>query len=224
MVAGGRVTGQAVAAVLTRFGATPTVCDDDPVMLRPHAERGLPTVSSSDAVQQITGYALVVASPGFSPATPLLAAAAAAGVPIWGDVELAWRLDAAGCYGPPRSWLVVTGTNGKTTTTSMLHAMLIAGGRRAVLCGNIGSAVLDVLDEPAELLAVELSSFQLHWAPSLRPEAGAVLNIAEDHLDWHATMAEYTAAKARVLTGGVAVAGLDDSRAAALLEIGRAHV
>lgn len=69
MVAGGRVTGQAVAAVLTRFGATPTVCDDDPVMLRPHAERGLPTVSSSDAVQQITGYALVVASPGFSPAT-----------------------------------------------------------------------------------------------------------------------------------------------------------
>lgn len=211
------MTGQAVAAVLTRFGATPTVCDDDPVMLRPHAERGLPTVSSSDAVQQITGYALVVASPGFSPATPLLAAAAAAGVPIWGDVELAWRLDAAGCYGPPRSWLVVTGTNGKTTTTSMLHAMLIAGGRRAVLCGNIGSAVLDVLDEPAELLAVELSSFQLHWAPSLRPEAGAVLNIAEDHLDWHATMAEYTAAKARVLTGGVAVAGLDDSRAAALL-------
>lgn len=196
------MTGQAVAAVLTRFGATPTVCDDDPVMLRPHAERGLPTVSSSDAVQQITGYALVVASPGFSPATPLLAAAAAAGVPIWGDVELAWRLDAAGCYGPPRSWLVVTGTNGKTTTTSMLHAMLIAGGRRAVLCGNIGSAVLDVLDEPAELLAVELSSFQLHWAPSLRPEAGAVLNIAEDHLDWHATMAEYTAAKARVLTGG----------------------
>lgn len=180
------MTGQAVAAVLTRFGATPTVCDDDPVMLRPHAERGLPTVSSSDAVQQITGYALVVASPGFSPATPLLAAAAAAGVPIWGDVELAWRLDAAGCYGPPRSWLVVTGTNGKTTTTSMLHAMLIAGGRRAVLCGNIGSAVLDVLDEPAELLAVELSSFQLHWAPSLRPEAGAVLNIAEDHLDWHA--------------------------------------
>ncbi|AMC69055.1 UDP-N-acetylmuramoylalanine--D-glutamate ligase [Mycobacterium tuberculosis] len=117
-------------------------------------------------------------------------------------MELAWRLDAAGCYGPPRSWLVVTGTNGKTTTTSMLHAMLIAGGRRAVLCGNIGSAVLDVLDEPAELLAVELSSFQLHWAPSLRPEAGAVLNIAEDHLDWHATMAEYTAAKARVLTGG----------------------
>ena len=120
----------------------------------------------------IADYALVVTSPGFPPGAPVLAAAAAAGVPIWGDVELAWRLDAAGHYGPPRRWLVVTGTNGKTTTTSMLHAMLVAAGRRAVLCGNIGNPVLDVLAEPAELLAVELSSFQLFWAPSLRPEAG----------------------------------------------------
>ena len=118
----------------------------------------------------------------------MLAAAAAAGVPIWGDVELAWRLDSSGRFGPPRRWLVVTGTNGKTTTTSMLHAMLIAAGRRALLCGNIGNPVLDVLAEPAELLAVELSSFQLHWAPSLRPEAGVVLNVAEDHLDWHGTL------------------------------------
>jgi UDP-N-acetylmuramoylalanine--D-glutamate ligase len=153
-----------------------------------------------------------------------LAAAAAAGVPIWGDVELAWRLDAAGHYGPPRRWLVVTGTNGKTTTTSMLHAMLTAAGRRSLLCGNIGDPVLDVLEQPADLLAVELSSFQLHWAPSLRPEAGVVLNIAEDHLDWHGTLAEYAAAKARVLNGRVAVVGLDDSHAAALLNTAPAPV
>jgi UDP-N-acetylmuramoylalanine--D-glutamate ligase len=123
--------------------------------------------------------------------------------------------------------LVVTGTNGKTTTTSMLHAMLTAGGRRSVLCGNIGSPVLDVLNEsvePSDILAVELSSFQLYWAPSLRPEAGVVLNIAEDHLDWHSTMAEYTAAKARVLNGRVAVVGLDDIRAAALLDTAAAPV
>ncbi len=232
LVAGGRVTGRAVLAALTRFGATPTVCDDDPVMLHPYAESGVATVAPSVAVQQIAGseknseksYALVVTSPGFQPTTPVLAAAAAAGVPIWGDVELAWRLDAAGCYGPPRRWLVVTGTNGKTTTTSMLHAMLTAGNRRSVLCGNIGSPVLDVLDEPADVLAVELSSFQLFWAPSLRPEAGVVLNIAEDHLDWHSTMAAYTAAKARVLTGRVAVVGLDDSRAAALRDTAPAPV
>ncbi|WP_245831575.1 UDP-N-acetylmuramoyl-L-alanine--D-glutamate ligase [Mycobacterium terramassiliense] len=224
LVAGGGVTGRAVLAALTRFGAAPTLCDDDSATLRQYSETGVATVPTSTATRQVSRYALVVTSPGFSPATPLLAAAATAGVPIWGDVELAWRLDAAGHYGPPRRWLVVTGTNGKTTTTSMLHAMLTAGGRNSVLCGNIGDPVLDVLDQPADLLAVELSSFQLHWAPSLRPEAGVVLNIAEDHLDWHSTMADYTAAKARVLGGRVAVVGLDDARAAALLGTAAAPV
>src|ERR1700734_1559828 len=224
LIAGARVTGRAILGALTRFGAVATLCDDDPAMLGPYAERGGTTVDPATAIHQIAGYALVVTSPGFQPSAPVLAAAAAAGVPIWGDVELAWRLDAAGCYGTPRRWLVVTGTNGKTTTTSMLHAMLVAGGRRSLLCGNIGDPVLDILDQPADLLAVELSSFQLFWAPSLRPEAGVVLNIAEDHLDWHASMAEYTAAKARVLNGRVAVVGLDDGRAAALLSTAAAPV
>ncbi|QLL05515.1 UDP-N-acetylmuramoyl-L-alanine--D-glutamate ligase [Mycobacterium vicinigordonae] len=214
LIAGARVTGRAVLAALTRFGAISTLCDDDPAMLAGFP--GVSTVDPSTAIQRIGQFALVVTSPGFQPSTPVLAAAAAAGVPIWGDVELAWRLDAAGHYGPPRRWLVVTGTNGKTTTTSMLHDMLIAGGLRSALCGNIGDPVLDVLETPSDVLAVELSSFQLFWAPSLRPEAGAVINIAEDHLDWHGTMADYTAAKARVLTGRVAVVGLDDARAAAL--------
>ena len=224
LVAGGRVTGRAILAALTRFGATPTVCDDDPEMLRPYAEDGVATADPALAAQRIADYALVVTSPGFQPTTPVLAAAAAAGVPIWGDVELAWRLDAAGHYGPPRRWLVVTGTNGKTTTTSMLHAMLTTAGLRSVLCGNIGDPVLDVLDQRVELFAVELSSFQLFWAPSLRPDAGVVLNIAEDHLDWHSSMEEYSAAKARVLTGRVAVVGMDDLRAAALLATAPAPV
>lgn len=224
LVAGGGVTGTAVLAALTRFGAVSTLCDDDPATLRAHADAGVATAPTSTAAERISRYDLVVASPGFSPTTPLLLAASAAGVPVWGDVELAWRLDAAGHYGPSRRWLVVTGTNGKTTTSSMLHAMLSAAGRRSLLCGNIGSPVLDVLGEPAELLAVELSSFQLHWAPSLRPEAGAVLNIAEDHLDWHGTLDDYAAAKARVLDGRVAVVGLDDARAAALLNTAQAPV
>ena len=118
----------------------------------------------------------------------------------------------------------MTGTNGKTTTTSMLHAMLVAAGRRAVLCGNIGNPVLDILAEPAELLTVELSSFQLHWAPSLRPEAGAVLNVAEDHLDWHGSMDAYARDKARALDGRVAIAGLDDPVAAGLLATAAAPV
>jgi UDP-N-acetylmuramoylalanine--D-glutamate ligase len=204
LVAGARVTGRAIVAALAIGGAT--------------------AVGTAEAQARAGDFDLVVTSPGFPPTAPVLAAAAAAGVPIWGDVELAWRLDAAGRYGPPRRWLVVTGTNGKTTTTSMLYDMLLADGRRAVLCGNIGEPVLDVLSRPSDVLAVEMSSFQLFWAPSLRPEAGVVLNIAEDHLDWHGGFEGYAAAKSRALDGRVAVVGLDDAAAAALLPAAGAPV
>jgi UDP-N-acetylmuramoylalanine--D-glutamate ligase len=223
LVTGAGLTGRSVSAVLEPTGVRLTICDDDPKALQ-RLITPASVVTTADAQAHITDYDLVVTSPGFAPSAPVLAAAAAAGVPIWGDVELAWRLDSSGRYGAPRRWLVVTGTNGKTTTTSMLHAMLTAGGRRAVLCGNIGNPVLDVLAEPADFLAVELSSFQLHWAPSLRPEAGVVLNVAEDHLDWHGSMAAYASDKARVLDGRVAVVGLDDPVAASLLHNSAAPV
>jgi UDP-N-acetylmuramoylalanine--D-glutamate ligase len=216
LVTGAGITGRSVSAALEPTGVRLTICDDDPLALQ-RLVAPASVVTTEEAVAHVADYAIVVTSPGFSPTTPVLAAAAAAGVPIWGDVELAWRLDQAGWFGPPKRWLVVTGTNGKTTTTSMLHAMLVAAGRRAVLCGNIGNPVIDMLSEPAELLAVELSSFQLHWAPSLRPDAGVVLNVAEDHLDWHGSMAAYAADKARALNGRVAVVGLDDPVAAGLL-------
>jgi UDP-N-acetylmuramoylalanine--D-glutamate ligase len=230
LVAGGGVTGRSVVAALTSLGVTSTLCDDDPATRQQFADTGVAAESPSTAADHITDYALVVVSPGFAPGAPVPMAAAAAGVPVWGDVELAWRLDASGCYGRPHRWLAVTGTNGKTTTISMLQAMLTAANLRSVLCGNIGSPVLDALrassesPEASDLLAVELSSFQLHWAPSVRPEAGAVLNIAEDHLDWHSTLAHYTAAKARLLNGRVAVAGLEDARAAELLPAAQAPV
>jgi UDP-N-acetylmuramoylalanine--D-glutamate ligase len=223
LVTGAGITGRSVSAVLEPTGVRLTICDDDPralqMLITPAS-----VVTTGEAVERIADYDLVVTSPGFSPTAPVLAAAADARVPIWGDVELAWRLERSGRFGLPRKWLVVTGTNGKTTTTSMLHAMLTAAGRRALLCGNIGNPVLDVLAEPSELLAVELSSFQLHWAPSLQPEAGVVLNVAEDHLDWHGTMADYTRDKARVLNGRVAVVGLDDPVAAGLLQSADAAV
>jgi UDP-N-acetylmuramoylalanine--D-glutamate ligase len=217
LVAGARVTGRAILAALTPLGVRATLTDDSPPALTAFAQSGVAVIDAANAADRIADYDLVVTSPGLPPTAPVLAAAAAAGVPIWGDVELAWQLDNSGRYGPPRRWLVVTGTNGKTTTTSMLHAMLVAAGRRALLCGNIGDPVLDVLDQQADLLAVELSSFQLHWAPSLRPEAGVVLNVAEDHLDWHGTMDAYARDKARALDGRVAVVGLDDPVASGLL-------
>jgi len=224
LVAGARVTGRAILAALTPLGARATLTDDSPSALTAFAQNGVAVIDPANAAEKIAEFDLVVTSPGLPPTAPVLVAAAAAGVPVWGDVELAWRLDNSGRYGPPRRWLVVTGTNGTTTTTSMLHAMLVAAGRRALLCGNIGDPVLDVLDQPAELLAVELSSFQLHWAPSLRPEAGVVLNVAEDHLDWHGTIDAYARDKARVLDGRVAVVGLDDPVAAGLLPTAAAPV
>ncbi|MGE2724970.1 UDP-N-acetylmuramoyl-L-alanine--D-glutamate ligase [Mycolicibacterium pulveris] len=223
LVTGAGLTGRSVSAVLEPTGVRLTICDDDPLALQ-RLITPAKVVTTDEATATIGDYALVITSPGFAPTAPVLAAAAAADVPIWGDVELAWRLDRAGRFGPPRRWLVVTGTNGKTTTTSMLHAMLIAAGRRAVLCGNIGNPVLDVLAEPSDILAVELSSFQLHWAPSLRPDAGVVLNVAEDHLDWHGSLQAYAADKARVLDGRVAVVGFDDPVAAGLLAGAAAEV
>lgn len=224
LVVGAGITGRAVLAALTPLGVRATLTDDSPTALTASAQRGAEVLDPATAVDRIADFDLVVVSPGIPPAAPIPTAAAAAGVPVWGDVELAWRLDRSGRFGPPRQWLVVTGTNGKTTTTSMLYAMLVAAGRRAVLCGNIGDPVLSQLDQPADVFAVELSSFQLHWAPSLRPEAGAVLNVAEDHLDWHGSMAAYAGDKARALTGRVAVGGVDDAIAAELLAAAPAEV
>ena len=147
----------------------------------------------------------------------MLSAAAGAGIPIWGDVELAWRLDAAGHYGPPRRWLVVTGTNGKTTTTSMLHAMLVADGRSAQLCGNIGDPVLDVLARPSELLCCRAVQLSVFWAPfrAARRGRGAQHRRGPPRLARQSSA--YADAKAGALSGRVAVVGLDDEAAASLL-------
>ncbi|CAJ1502099.1 UDP-N-acetylmuramoyl-L-alanine--D-glutamate ligase [[Mycobacterium] burgundiense] len=217
LVVGAGVTGRAALAALRRLDARADLTDDRPAALAPYAADGVAVIDPGAAAAQIADYALLVISPGVPPNAPVPVAAAAAGVPVWGDMELAWRLDQSGHYGPPRRWLVVTGTNGKTTTTSMLQAMLTAGGQTSLLCGNIGDPVLDVLAQPSQLLAVEASSFQLFWSESVRPAAGVVLNVAEDHLDWHGSPAHYAAAKAKVLTGRVAVVGLDDPWAASLL-------
>ncbi|MGN6444186.1 UDP-N-acetylmuramoyl-L-alanine--D-glutamate ligase [Amnibacterium sp.] len=141
---------------------------------------------------------LVVVSPGFHPDVPALGWVEEAGVPVLGDVELAWRLRDK--VGTPAEWITITGTNGKTTTTQLTTAMLVAGGLRARACGNIGSPVLDAIREPDgwDVLVVELSSYQLHWMSEVSPAASACLNIADDHLDWHGSAAAYRAAKGRV--------------------------
>ncbi len=145
----------------------------------------------------LAGSDLVVTSPGWRPDHPVLAAAQRAGIPVWGEVELAWRMRARVGAAP---WLTITGTNGKTTTVQMLESILRAAGLRAVAAGNVGTPVLQAVlhPEPYDVIAVELSSFQLHYSHSVSALASCVLNIAPDHLDWHGSMQAYTTAKARI--------------------------
>jgi UDP-N-acetylmuramoylalanine--D-glutamate ligase len=143
---------------------------------------------------------LLVTSPGFKPDAPLLAQAHQRGIPVWGEVELAWRLRDPATAAP---WLCVTGTNGKTTTVQMLHAILTAAGLRSAAVGNVGRPVTEAVMDPTpyDVLAVELSSFQLHYTQSVSGEAAVVLNLAEDHLDWYTgptAMADYAADKGRI--------------------------
>lgn len=202
-VAGLGVSGVPAAKALHALGARVTVVNDgDDAGARAQAAElealGV-TVRLGDGRTLPEGTELIVTSPGWPPASPLFAAAEAAGVPVWGDVELAWRLRGPGAA----PWLAVTGTNGKTTTVQMLASILAAAGLRTAAVGNIGTPVLDVVlsGEEHDVLAVELSSYQLHWAPSVRPHSAAVLNLAPDHLDWHGSMAAYAADKGRIYEG-----------------------
>jgi UDP-N-acetylmuramoylalanine--D-glutamate ligase len=139
-------------------------------------------------------------------------------------VELAWRLRPVMPGGGQQHWLAVTGTNGKTTTVRMLALMLEAAGYRAVAAGNVGTSLADVVTEPEpyEVVAVELSSFQLHWSSTIVPFAAVVLNVAAHHLDWHGTFEAYAADKARIFAPGtIAIGNADDGRSAAMAEAAR---
>ncbi|WP_462417327.1 UDP-N-acetylmuramoyl-L-alanine--D-glutamate ligase [Kytococcus sp. Marseille-QA3725] len=143
------------------------------------------------------GTEVVVTSPGLRPSTPLLEAARRADLPVWSEVELAWRMRPAEGAAP---WLCVTGTNGKTTVVRMLTAMLEANGERAVAAGNVGKPIMEAMLDPTPFgaIAVELSSFQLHHTWTVSPQASAVLNIAADHVDWHGSIEEYAGDKGRI--------------------------
>ncbi|MGL5829935.1 MAG: UDP-N-acetylmuramoyl-L-alanine--D-glutamate ligase, partial [Angustibacter sp.] len=178
---------------------TPTIADRAEIL----RIMGATVEISASATQRLPeqGLDLVLCSPGWRPDQPLLRAAAARGLPIWGDIDLAWRMRPAS--GP--RWITVTGTNGKTSTVRLVTAMLAAAGLRVEAVGNIGTPVLDALANPdlPDVLVVELSSFQLHWASQdprhcVSPLASAVLNVAPDHVDWHGDFAQYAAAKGKI--------------------------
>ncbi|HKU10408.1 MAG TPA: UDP-N-acetylmuramoyl-L-alanine--D-glutamate ligase [Sinomonas sp.] len=210
LVTGIGVSGFAAADTLIELGACVVVIDGSvtertqaqadtlrivgalDVLLGPEAVQSLPLIDGELPD-------LVVTSPGWRPDQAVLAAAARKDIPVWGDVELAWRVRTRRGK-KAADWLAVTGTNGKTTTVGMAESMLRAAGLKAVAVGNVGKPILDAIREPVEYDAfvVELSSFQLHWAESLSPVASVVLNVAEDHVDWHGSYGSYLADKAKV--------------------------
>ncbi|GII22086.1 UDP-N-acetylmuramoyl-L-alanine--D-glutamate ligase [Planosporangium mesophilum] len=216
LVAGAGVAGAAAARALLAAGAEVTVVDraDGPALEELRAAGAKTAVGDgTDLVGAVTD---VVVSPGFPPHHPLAVTALAAGLEVYSEPELAWRL-----RGPDApAWLAVTGTNGKTTTTTMLASILAAAGLRTAALGNIGEPLVFAATG-YDVLAVELSSQQLHWSSTLAPQAGAILNLADDHLDWHGDFDAYAGAKAAIwrsaAADGVAVGNLDDPRVAAAL-------
>ncbi|MEY2848844.1 MAG: UDP-N-acetylmuramoyl-L-alanine--D-glutamate ligase [Actinomycetota bacterium] len=208
VVLGLGLSGFAAADTLVELGAEVLVLAD-----RADPERGdllavigaafEPGDTGSGAAARIAdfGAEVLVVSPGVPPSHPAVIAAVTAGTPVWGEVELAWRVRDK--TGTPADWICVTGTNGKTTTVKLATAMIAASGRRVLACGNVGVPVLDAVRDPGgfDVLVVELSSFQLHYSHSVSPLSSVCLNVADDHLDWHGSAEAYRAAKARVYTG-----------------------
>lgn len=138
---------------------------------------------------------LVVPSPGVPGNHRALSLALEAGRPVRSELELAGAL----CRRRGRRLVAVTGTNGKTTVTTLVTSMLVGAGIRAVAAGNIGRPLIAAIDDPVDILVVETSSFQLAFTERFRARGAALLNLAPDHLDWHGGFAGYRAAKARVM-------------------------
>jgi UDP-N-acetylmuramoylalanine--D-glutamate ligase len=218
VVVGAGVSGRAVAHAALDLGARVLVVDGATGERQRAAADELRAAGAElrlgDDQTPVDGD-LVVAAPGIRPDHPLFVAARAEGMDVIGEPEFAWRLrdDSAA------PWLGITGTNGKTTTVSMLAAILARTGFRTVAAGNVGLPLVEaVRTTPAyDVLAVEMSSQQLAWSPSVRFVVAAVLNIAEDHLDWHDTMAAYRDAKLAIWRDAVAIGNADDATVDAAL-------
>ena len=199
LILGAGVTGSAVAASLKSRGGLVTIADDN----------------AHDAVKpesiELSDFDAVVISPGWRQEHPLVVKVLASGLQILNEIDLAWQIRTE--VAPGQKWLALTGTNGKTTTVEMVAKILQTAGLKAVACGNVGDTVIEAVDrkDSLEYLILELSSFQLHWAQQAQFVSAAILNIADDHLDWHGTFEAYADAKFSILDRAeIAVLNADD--------------
>lgn len=219
LVLGAGVSGLAAGRLARALGMSPTLYTEAPA---PEAlGAGLPVVSGAWDPLLLTGMDLVVASPGFSERSLPVVESLEAGLPVWSEIEFAWRQ-----LNVPV--VAVSGTNGKTTVTEATAAMLAESGLTAPTAGNIGSALSDHVGEPCDLIVIEVSSFQLRFIDEFRPDAAALTNVAVDHLDWHGSAASYRAAKAMLFRNqgpeDVLVYDADDEGASTLVTGARSRL
>ncbi|MEN9687560.1 MAG: hypothetical protein RL381_572 [Actinomycetota bacterium] len=202
LVAGAGVTGVACARVLRRKNAIVTLVDEKITEFEDFTVLSPSLINFSD-------FDLLLVSPGWREDHPLILQAKAAGVSLINEIDLAWSLKPSG-----QRWLALTGTNGKTSTVELTASMLRSGGFQAVACGNVGTTVIETVDSQAkyDFLVLELSSFQLHWLEDAEFVASAVLNIAEDHVDWHGSFDNYAKDKLSILDKSMtAILNADDA-------------
>lgn len=189
---GAGVTGLACAQSLSSRQAEITVVDDN------YGDDAGYEVLTSTSVSA-TDFDYVLTSPGWKATHPLIIQAVQEGIPLLNEIDLAWEIRQE--LSPGQKWIALTGTNGKTTTVEMTASALRAGGLHAVACGNVGKTVIECVDssEDYDALVVELSSFQLHWLKRAEFLSCAILNIADDHTDWHGSFELYADAKTSIL-------------------------
>ncbi len=192
LILGAGVTGLAVARSLAKRGAHISLADD---LVTDLVDFEVSPCASYSAAN----FDLLLISPGWKPDHPLITEANNCGVELLNEVDLAWQLRTE--LVPNQRWIALTGTNGKTTTVEMAAAMLREGGISAVACGNVGTTVIESVEssEKYEVLVLELSSFQLHWLREATFVAVSILNIAQDHVDWHGGFGQYAQAKMAIL-------------------------
>jgi UDP-N-acetylmuramoylalanine--D-glutamate ligase len=190
---------------------------------RPEAPEEIDVHLGSEGVELLDRVACVVKSPGVPREAPAIAAALERGLPVYGELELAWRL-------LPNSFIAVTGTNGKTTTAELLGAIQRAAGRQVAVAGNVGTPLASLVGSlsPEATVVCEVSSFQAEDSEALRPDCAVLLNLTEDHLDRHGSFEAYREAKLRLFAnqgdGDVAVVppGIETPGGAARVSFGRA--
>jgi UDP-N-acetylmuramoylalanine--D-glutamate ligase len=187
LVIGAGVTGRAVHEALLKFGALSKIFDEK-------------VSGKNDVINELpTGIELAIVSPGWKMDHPAILNLKSAGTKVIGEIDFAWQVKQV--LAPNQKWIALTGTNGKTTTIKMIESIFQAAKVNGVACGNVGQTVIASVcaEKPFEYLAIELSSFQIQWSELPRYQSVAVLNIAEDHIDWHGSFEEYAAAKLKLL-------------------------